>query len=215
MFKKKTAIPFGKLEYDNAVSFAHKALEEYKDKYDKIELLDYLMKTIRVDIQYDYLSKIIYQKKPNSLANIIPSYYINESNQKSYIYSGNLIDIKLNDKVVLTFPWEQSRIFRILPVVKKKGFKYMPLNHYSQYYTQLDICYVTNGNHSIMAGIHYSDGVIQSEIFDVALLYDHLNTDGVSWLSTHSNCILSAVKDFRIAILYEISRIKYNLLEQS
>ena len=45
-------------------------------------------------------------------------------------------------------------------------------------------------------------------------IFEHIRTDGLHWYSTHNNIQLGEVYDFRVAIIYEIAKIKYNLLKQ-
>ncbi|WP_332249267.1 DUF6710 family protein [Thermoanaerobacter mathranii] len=46
--------------------------------------------------------------------------------------------------------------------------------------------------------------------YDVSKLFDHVYTDGLYWYNTHNNQKLEDdLLDFRIGIIYEISKIKH------
>lgn len=51
-----------------------------------------------------------------------------------------------------------------------------------------------------------------ADVFDVAELYGHVDTDGENWLNRHNGQILTSAPSIHIAILYEISRQRYELL---
>ena len=79
------------------------------------------------------------------------------------------------------------------------------------YYKELNICQVMNGNHSIAAGIYTEKGTVLAKIVDMKPLFENLKTDGAYYYSIHNNTIIEEVQDFRIAVIFEIAKMKYKL----
>ena len=86
-----------------------------------------------------------------------------------------------------------------------------PINHIVYYYKELNICQVMNGNHSIAAGIYTEKGTVLAKIVDMKPLFENLKTDGAYYYSIHNNTIIEEVQDFRIAVIFEIAKMKYKL----
>ncbi len=49
------------------------------------------------------------------------------------------------------------------------------------------------------------------KVVNVSELFSHIYTDGVEWINFHNNKPIYKVIDFRIAILFELARLKYNI----
>ena len=96
-------------------------------------------------------------------------------------------------------------------MIIKNGFKNYPINHIVYYYKELNICQVMNGNHSIAAGIYTEKGTVLAKIVDMKPLFENLKTDGAYYYSIHNNTIIEKVQDFRIAVIFEIAKMKYKL----
>lgn len=88
-------------------------------------------------------------------------------------------------------------------------FEFDELNHKAYYFSHVNICYVYNGNHSIASGVVYKKGYITAEECDVSRLFDHVYTDGSHWYNSHNNQALDNLFDFRVGIIYEITKLKY------
>lgn len=61
------------------------------------------------------------------------------------------------------------------------------------------------------AGRYYKKGKILSDEADTALLYPHINTDGVYWYNAHTNQIIDSVSDFRLAAVFLVAKMKNEL----
>ena len=58
----------------------------------------------------------------------------------------------------------------------------------------------------------FIEGEILAEYVDVEALFEHLDTDGVIWINAHTKEKYDEVFDSRFAVLYELARMKFNLL---
>ena len=90
--------------------------------------------------------------------------------------------------------------------VQKNGFVYEEKNHYAHYYDGMDLFYVYNGNHHTQAASYFKTGKMTAEICNMRVLFEHMETDGEYWISTHTGEKIDTVEDFRVAILYELCR---------
>lgn len=76
----------------------------------------------------------------------------------------------------------------------------------------MDICQIENGHHSITAGTYYHIGIIKAEVYDIEKAFELFTTDGMYWLSNDKEYVLNhEVLDYRGAIMFEISRMLYEL----
>lgn len=201
------------IAFENAVDFAKEVLNSEDTKEEKIIVLDYIINTIKKDIQIDLLSTIIY-------SGAVSQKRINRPYPLEYIdKQGNLIYIRAKDKeikkidlqkdYVLTLPWSRERITDKIKVIFKTNFKYYHDNHIACYYPILDICYVCNGYHSIASGIYHKKGFIEAKIYDIYPLFNNIYTDdGVYWYNSHTSEKIYKIEDFRIGAIFEITKMK-------
>lgn len=217
LFKKKTSNPvlFSTNEYTNAISFAKAALETVSAITDKLDILEYFISTVKVDLQTDLLSAIIYSGDNLKEFNFpFPTYYHDENGIEQCAYQADETERKLVDLAndcVLALPWkDQSYISKLLHL-KKDVFCFDKCSHECYYYEYVDLCYVLNGIHSISGGITYKKGSILAKVFHTKLLFPNIYTNGAQWFNVHTNQSTGEVQDFRIAIIYELCRIKYNI----
>ena len=138
-----------------------------------------------------------------------PSCVYDENGTKIKCNTGELIKVDLKSNDVAVFPWNKKRFIDNIIYLRGIPFKYDNLNHMSYFYTYIDLCYVYNGNHSICSGIYYKKGKIKSEVFKLELLFDHIYSDGLYWYNSHTNEKLYEVEDFRVAVIFEIAKLKY------
>ncbi len=94
-----------------------------------------------------------------------------------------LFELQLGRDVVLTTPWECKGFSSALAIIgsgKRLGGWRQDPNHKVTLVLPWGFGIVTNGNHSISAGILAAEGTIEpSEAFDLSPLLDRLACDGV------------------------------------
>lgn len=186
---------------------------EYSNS-EKLILLDYVMDVIKIDMQSEYIVNLFYQHSVNKLnPEPFPFFYYDENGRKRELISGELQikTISLKDDYVITCPWNIDRIKDNILNITKNGFKYFSNNHYSYYYSELDLCIVYNGYHSIASGIYNKNGNILAKVISIKPLFQHIKTDGAYFYNVYTDERLYWIEDFRIAVLFEIAKMKYNL----
>ncbi|MBP2071393.1 hypothetical protein J2Z80_000907 [Thermoanaerobacterium butyriciformans] len=180
-------------------------------------ILDYMLSVIREDLKYDMLTNILYREKwfdkDLRIPLPFPYYYYNEEGIRFSIYETDAEKkaIDLSNECVLVFPWHREKMRESIKNIGRNEFIYQKNNHKAYYFSPVNICFVYNGMHSIAAGVGFKKGHIKATEYDVSKLYDHVYTDGVWWYNRHSNQRLDDLLDFRIGIIYEISKMKYQI----
>lgn len=215
MFKKKKqdkSLP--SREFNVVISFVANIIKDVSIISDKVDLIDFAMKSIKRDLQYDLLSDLLY-KYPNEAVDIkrfIPTLVYDESN--------NLIEccddepnkaIDLSTDCVIVVPWKPESLITSIKTILKEGFQYDCNNHVGYYFECLDMCYMESGNHHISVAIQNRTGELKVKRFYTQKYFEHLRTDGTYWYNTHTNMKIDEVYDFRIAILYELAKLKNKL----
>lgn len=200
--------------YNEVLKLANIWIEK-GSKDEKVTLLNYLIDSILEDICTSHIAQILYNKEPPiNMEDLVPLQLFDELGNEISICTNKKIEVDLSKSKVYVCPWNKSRLHDILLTLYKTSFKYDESNHLSYFFTDLDFCWVYNGNHSICAGIYYKKGTIISEICDTKLLYLHCKTDGQFWYNLHTGEKLMPVYDFRFAAAFSIAQIRNKILKQ-
>jgi len=205
-------------EFRYAMEFVKETLEEKKTKEDQILILDFILSVIREDLKYDTLTNIFYREKwfdeGLRISLPFPYHYYDEKGNMLSIYEdkAKVKKVDLAKECVLVFPWHRGRMRDNIKNIGRNEFQYDKFNHKAYYFSPVNICFVYNGMHSITAGIGFKKGYIEAAEYDVTKLFEHVYTDGLYWYNRHNNQKLEdELFDFRIGVIYEISKIKYNI----
>lgn len=197
------------------MDFAHQTLKYESDKEDQLIILDFILDAIREDLKTSCLTSIFYNREnfEGICTEPFPYNYYDES--------GNILTMPCDSEAkkvvdlakdcVLVFPWHRDRLRSQIKNIGRNEFIYQDNNHFSYYYSYLKICYVWNGYHSISSGIVHKKGYIKSKEKDITPLFNHVYTDGLYWYNSHNNKKLFDLFDFRVGLIYEISKLKYRL----
>ena len=179
---------------------------------EKKTILTYMMDVIKRDIQSEYIADLFYNDESKRISlEFVPTLYFDKDGIKHYLEFSECQEVSLKDNYVITFPWNCGRMGDNILNIIKNGFKNYPINHIVYYYKELNICQVMNGNHSIAAGIYTEKGTVLAKIVDMKPLFENLKTDGAYYYIIHNNTIIEKVQDFRIAVIFEIAKMKYKL----
>ncbi|MBP1547195.1 MAG: hypothetical protein J6A37_11425 [Oscillospiraceae bacterium] len=178
---------------------------------EQIALLDYIVDMLKEDICSGSAAKVLMSSFSSPFHQFIPYYYKDESGMKHSALSKERQCVSLGEAHIYICPWNKERIPDNLFRLKQVPFRFDNENHKSYYYTDIDLCHVYNGNHSIHIGIYLKKGEIESDVCRTELLYPHCHTDGEYWYNSHTGEKISKVADFRIAALYYVAQIRYKI----
>lgn len=203
----------GKFEFQNAMSFVNNILESDTDRSIQLEILNYILNIIKEDLKTDLLTTVFYQGQhfEKSIRFPFPSLYYDEhGNELLLELSEETKTINLEKDSVMVLAWNKDRMGSSLKTLSRRDFEFDKLNHFAYYYSGVDICYINNGKHSISAGLIYKKGFIEANIYNIQPLFLHVDTDGENWFSKHDRRKLGNLFDFRIGVIYEVSRLIHN-----
>lgn len=203
--------------------------EEVKDRYNEVlgflryyashstqeeitALLDYYLYVIISDIvtscRFFYLC---HEGGPVfNYLNIFP-YRFAVNGEERCIYIKETCSVDLSKTPVIVNPWNKERTIKNVLNLKDKEFVEDTHNHKAYFYKGLMIAVSNNGHHSINAGTYWKKGSITADILDVTKAFTYVDTDGVVWLNKLTGEEIDKVADYRIAILYELQRMRFNM----
>lgn len=200
-------------EFNFAMDFITNSLEEQTCNKNKIIILDFMINAVKNDLKTDLLSKIIYSKKffEKEFRYPFPLFYFDKDGNEFLITEKESIKINLANSCILVLPWHTKRLCDQILNIYHNDFIYLEHNHKGYYFPYIDLCYIYNGTHSISSGIIHNKGTIKVIQYDITELFPHIYTDGQSWYNIHNDEKIGEVVDFRVAIIYEIAKIKYKI----
>lgn len=214
-------------EYERFFKRVNQWLLERNEKEEKLQLLTFLLDIVKRDIQMDLLSEIYYKQEENitnlTRKRFIPLWYVDELGNKNNLDPVNKRQVDFSETVTIVIPWKGSRMGNAIIDIAREGFIYDEQEHLPAYYfSEIDLCYVLSGNHHISAGIIQESGYVEADVYDITKLFDHVLTDGECWFNAHTGKRLKFVDvfkretymtvfDFRVAVIYELARMKYRV----
>lgn len=199
--------------FGNTIDFANDIIK-YEEEEDKIKLLDYILNTVKKDLKYSLLTEIMYKEEHKAInlsrLVIFPERVYGENEELINTYKDSEKKINILEDDIIVVPWNRRRKVNSIKKLNKYMFQFQETNHMGIYYEDIDLVYIHDGIHSISGAIEINKKgeIYIRKVKDIRKLYNHLYTDGIYWYSTHTNEKIDEVFDFRIAIIYEISKLK-------
>ena len=120
-------------------------------------------------------------------------------------------EVDLSNNCIFALPWRSISVISTVNMLSEIDFEYIEGSHGALYFNPYDVCYVHNGIHSISAGMHFKKGKIVADYCDITPLFSNISTDGASWYNIHTNTVIEELCDFRIGLLFEVAKMKYNV----
>jgi|GEM_PF-1720532 len=214
-------LPISSGSFIHSMNTAKKSLDSEEDLEQKLVLLDFMIQVIKNDLTANSLATTFYDEHffENHLsASFFPMFYYNQSGIKKSTYSltkkGRRM-VNLAEDCIFVTPWNTQKLQKTVTTLHHHNLEYLPETHFSTYYFPLGIWRIENGYHSISAGIGYKKGEILSKEIDITNSFPHITTDGTYWYNTHTRGRLSRVLDFRIAVIYEMTKLKAKLINET
>lgn len=185
-----------------------------KEKLDSIEVITDMIVN---EIKYDFMNCYIYHapKDLHPYRSFFPQgTWDKKGDNVECRYSLNKKVLDLAKDRIIPGPWDREKAIRNILHIKNKAFVFHENNHWGVYYKPFDICHVANGNHSVMAGIaHKKKGELPIEEIDISPMFAYVDTDGMCWKHKYKETYRDLVFDYRLAIIYKMYKIKYELLD--
>lgn len=194
--------------HSKIMEVANSWIEKTENNKERILLLDYLIDTILADVCTGKLFLPLLTHPKMMLPFPFPNDYYDKHETRRSILSEETISIDLSGSTpVYLCPWDNERCAASLVNISKNKF-FCDDNHKANFYTDIGLCHVYRGNHSINAGRYLKKGVIDAVVCRTELLYPHCHTDGAHWFYSYTNEKMFEVADFRFAAVYSLARLR-------
>lgn len=206
--KEKPLTIFPQSEFNYVIESANQMLESVTTTQEKKEILEYFIELIKRDLEAHLLTDLFRQNpaftSDNDFTNVIPRL------EESVIPKETKV-VDFSKDQVFVLPWEAMRLCNAITTVGNYGYKFIERNIRAYYYTYFDFTIVTNGRHHTAVGCVKRKGNILAPVIDGVVLLKNIDTNGAQWFSSFDKQSLGKVVDYRIAILFQLTKQKYEL----
>lgn len=194
-----------------------------ESKEEKLFLLQCICKAIKKDYQADLLTTLLYRGEVHLDPEIqlplpFPLWFTDQKGEEISLLNldSPVRRIALSKENIYVLPWRQDRLFSAFKHVREKGFIFNRTNHLAHYFEHIDLCVIYNGRHHTSAGILMGTGEIEAKVYDLTKIYPIMDINQeLDLFSVHDGKIYREKLDFRIASLYTISKLCWELENES
>ena len=179
-----------------------------RSRPDAIPLLDFLISTVREDMRTSTVSDLLYSAGRRSRdwrEALFPFHDCFQNVQE--------MDIPFAGNTVISSIYDWEKISRASYDIQHNGF-HSDLNYFSGgYYPELHLIAMENGlHHSCAAAAFHAEGTVKLEVYPLKQIFPIVTTDGVFWnINGEYGPVSRSVVDVRMAILFELARMKEDL----
>ncbi|MEG2053466.1 MAG: DUF6710 family protein [Oscillospiraceae bacterium] len=218
LFKQRAAKFYSQNAFTETLNLIENKLETETSLNCKIDILDYMFSIVKNDLQYSLLTDVFYKfpKEPIHIIELLPEMLCDENNVLiNFIKEQPKREIDFQSDCVLAVPWNISRIFGSIKTINDVGFEYIKTNQKCIYFPIMDLTFVKSSNHHIAAALAVKKGITYADTYDIETAFSYITTDGTYWYNSRLNKKIEKVNDFRIAILFQLSKIKFEITKQA
>lgn len=225
MFKKRSSNKetsiLSDTQFKEVLFFISCAAESEKNnKEDRLLFLQFMIDALKADVRSTYNLNFL-MENIGELSNLKLSYYYNDFPKiipTKYFKKGKVYDAHKETKVYVdlstTTVWAYTRnaksIIDCLRFLKHNKLDLPESSYTAHYYDYIDIFTdMTNYTHSCAVANYYKKGIVEAQLIKTTELFPFISTDGIRWYCTENDQTISKVEDFRIALIYEIAKLKY------
>lgn len=205
-FSQKSKIPSeDKTKRDNlkhTISTVKQLLNNVEYSSEKAAILEYAINVIGRELAYSVPSDMLRDgETPEGRDYTIPL------PSSIHPLKGDYSLVGVN---VISEPWEMDKFSKAIARVKLTDF-HQEYGHYTgEYYKEINLAVITNGKHHLSAAFEKGAGSAKLQVYSLKDAFPQLKTDGAYWYSD----VFSPYRvcDYRVAVLYELARIKHDLM---
>ncbi len=186
-----------------------------KDIEDKIEMIDYFITMIKKELSIVSRNKVLYKPfltTPN-VFNLFPS---TKKLKLDYFDKIGIGTFHATNETIV-FPWSFIRLCDNFLNLKNKMFEIKKSDSQGCYIQELDLLFITKGNHSFTTFINLEQANLilkNVDCYSIKKLFDIVETNSEYWINVDTKKKIQKVKDARIALLFFLAKKRITLFQQ-
>jgi hypothetical protein len=202
LFKKFYNYVTAKAKYSEMLSTIRKIMDYEENITAKVAFLDFSIDAIGRELEVETTTRILYREGevPDEDYNIP---IIQECKATKRVL--------LREYNVITRPWDSEKLIKAIYSVFKNGFRQDWQSFNGELYPEIKLAVIANGQHHLTAARLKANASADLRIRPLEPYFDKLTTDGAVWHFTDQQD--ERVGEYRIAVLYELARQKYQLCQ--
>lgn len=225
MYKKNSKFPVdNKREFDNIYLYV-KYVTETTDAETSVMFCDYiidiLLKNMESSMQLNFIhhekdiSKRYFLRKKDEI-NYTTFPYIPQTvklNGKSIgIETEQFVDVDLSKCFLLCNTRKKESLIKMMRILSRDDFVFEQNDHQAMYIEYINACaFLGEGVHSLSIAHYLKKGTIKAKLVDLSVIFPYVSTDGLNWYIKDDYCSVTSADDFRLCLIYEIAKLKYNI----
>ena len=193
--------PPKKKRFEKTVQTIHTMLNMADCDDEKAAILDYAINVVGRELVYSVSAELLHSgSTPDNREYVIPLGTITKVAR---------LNCQLDGVNVVIDTYDLEKLKKAIVQVSQNGF-HQELSYYTgTFYPEINLVVVENGRHHLSAAAVKNSGSAKLQVCDLKKAFPLLHTDGAYWYINDTTPW--PVYDYRIAVLYELARIKYDL----
>lgn len=197
-------------EYDKITANIKRGLRLAKSEEEKQELIDFYMKLFRTEIAASSRINCFRSNWPYTIEALLPEKHCVKGKKRKIEYEPLCKEVFPITNETVIFTWKAVRLAFLFLDLRGKKWVEGPERE-SVCYKELNLLEVENGRHSATVYGTCTDNVsVTAYVVSVLPLLEEIDTDGIHWF--HGTKKVDIVRDVRIAVLWELARMKYGIV---
>lgn len=203
----------GGLGYFHALERIESFIELNQTLEEKLDFIDFIMKAIRLDLQTEVLTSLLYDTQKANLPQYrLPfPYEVDVDSEIMNLYNSEKIKIDFSETITISQAFENKKFVRAMHNIATNGFKPNSSNTLATYYKCLDICIIENGYHHTAIAILNRQGSIHSHYYDTSKIFPIIDVDidGNFYYVSNNEILCPYKSDKKLALLYKLAKQKW------
>lgn len=188
--------------FDKTISTVQQLLDMVNSDIERAEILDYAVNVIGRELAYSVAAELLhFGTTPEEREFYIPP----ESAKRIANENCSLSGVN-----IISDTYDLDKLRKAVPQVYLNGFHQELSNYTGTYYPEINLVVVENGRHHLSAAAVKNIGSAKLNIYSLKPAFPRMKTDGAYWYT--DDVAPLPVYDYRVAVLYELARIKDSFL---
>lgn len=176
------------------------------DRRARIELLDFLIEAVKEDLGSSAAAEVIYTPLGKKTRDWRQALYFA---RRAGAACAETVRISSAGNKVIISPYDQDKVFFAIRSILDYGFRADYGTYDGAFYPELKLIAVSNGlHHAWVAAQLRQEGEYKVDVYKLEDMFPTIYTDGEFWYNRERPDLKEPVLDVRMAILYELARMR-------